>query len=52
VGTLGQETLELLLRLRDRVWTRDPDDIESVRVGDLGERRLDVGGAVQKSRSA
>jgi hypothetical protein len=52
VGTLGQETLELRLRLRDRVRTRDPDDIETVRAGDFGERRLDVSGAVQKSRSA
>jgi hypothetical protein len=62
VGALGEEAQEPLLRLRDRIWPRDPDDIEAMRAGGLDQCRLEVlgqacwgqgfGRLVQKSRSA
>ena len=52
VRPIGQEARKVLPGLRDRVRARDPDDLESMRPGDLGERRLDLRQVAQKSRSA
>jgi hypothetical protein len=35
MGTLGEETQEPLLRLRDRIWPCNSDDIEAMRAGGL-----------------
>jgi hypothetical protein len=48
---LGDEALEVLLRLRDRVRPRYADGVEAVAACDLAQRGLDAG-SVQKSRSA
>ena len=49
---VGQELPQPVERLRDGVGARHADDVETLRARRLGERGLQRGGIVQKSRSA
>jgi len=50
MGALGQEPLQPLQRLWDRIRPRDADDVEAVLARGMGERGFQLIG--QKSRSA
>jgi hypothetical protein len=52
VGAFGEELLQALRCLRDRVWPSDADDVEAALDSRAHERGLERGGIIQKSRSA
>jgi hypothetical protein len=52
VSACGQEMLQPLQRLRDRVRPRDPDRVEAVLARSFRQRRLERCRVAQKSRSA
>jgi hypothetical protein len=52
MGTVGEETLEMLFCFGDGVWPRDADDAEALRARLRDKPRLERGRIVQKSRSA
>jgi hypothetical protein len=51
VGAIGEERTQPFGYLRNRIWMRDADDVETLDAGGLGERGFQIGPA-QKSRSA
>ena len=52
MATVGDESLEALLRFGDGIRRRDAEVVEAVRARDFRQRGFDRGGIAQKSRSA